>query len=203
MARLRLPHGRSWSRLICLSTCLLLAGGCVATQRQKMARFRPESSAGRVARVAPDSGVYKVKWRGGEGDEWKTLEGTKRIVRRGQRLGFESAPDGGVVAVAGNERFLLVGLPASAEQCAWYVKTEEETPFSKEVKQFARTVAGAVATGAVFVGVVALHAAADSLSHDHDGCDDCRRGRCRRHRDGRRRERGSDSAPDTKGSSGG
>ena len=96
-----------------LVTLLLVASlaGCSRGRLAFLERFRPAHGA--AERQAPRSAVYKVKVarKGADADDLHTLGGSRRFLRRGEPIGFRTAPGGAVVAVAGSEAFPLRTLP--------------------------------------------------------------------------------------------
>jgi hypothetical protein len=139
----------------------------------RVARFDlgPVAAGDGVTRVAPATAVYKVKFADGA-DELRSHGGTRRVVRRGEPLGFATSPEGQVLAVAGAERIPLDRLPESARFCVWQHKVERPTQFTKEVGKAVGTTGAVLGTAALVTGVVAVHVAAevveDAVSDDDD-----------------------------------
>ena len=147
-------------RALGLLSCLLMAGGCMKTQRQTFAKYRPGDDP--VTRTVSHSGVYKIKWTDGSSDEWRTAHFSKRLIREGDPIGFSTAPDGTVLATAGDETFPVADVPPTAKYCAWYYKHKEPTRLGRGLT----TVVGAAATTALFVGLGAMALGGDSLDDD-------------------------------------
>jgi len=144
---------------IVLIASMLLAG-CVRTREYKVARYEPGAAA--LAQPVPRDGVYLVSWKVRE--RYKPVDDTARYLTKGTAVGFETAPDGNVVAILGDER-LVVGEPLrKASYCCWYQKTEEPSQFAIEVTE-ALAVTG---LGAGFVGLIVLDAALDDDDDDDD-----------------------------------
>ena len=167
------------TRLVCLATWFgLVAGGCMQTRVDMVAKYHPGTPS-KLDRT-PDVGVYKIKFAAGEaGDELHTLHGSKRVLGKGQPLGFVHGKDGEVIAVAGEERF-PAKLPPGARFCVWYKKTKEPTEFAQGAAD-AGEFLGKAALGGVLVGGIVILSAAldlhdDDCSHglDRDRCDECR-----------------------------
>jgi hypothetical protein len=151
----------------------LCAGGCNSWKVTRLARFEPGRAAVRdVHRPAPRSAAYKVQYASASGDELRTLGGTRRIVGEGKTLGFTAAPDGTVVAVAGEEQIPLDKLPSSARFCVWTCKERRPTQFTREVGKAAGTVGGAALTGGAAVGIAALHIATHPPRRSDKECEE-------------------------------
>lgn len=171
----------------------LAACGCTSTHVTRVARFETARAADAVYTAAPASAAYKVKYADARGKGLKSVGGSKRIVRRGDPLGFATSPDGALVAVAGNERFPLDKLPPDARYCVWTAKEKRPTQFSREVGKATTTVATAALIGAIGMGAAYTELlAADDRD---DRCED--EGGNRRKRTRRRGYRwvGADAAP--------
>jgi hypothetical protein len=153
------------------------AGGCNTWKVTRVARFEPGQPARDVHRPAPQSAAYKVRYASASGDELRTVGGTKRIVGEGRTLGFTAAPDGTVIAVAGDEQIPLDRLPPSARFCVWTTKERRPTQFTREVGKAAGTVGGAALTGGAVVGVAALHVATHPPRRTDKECKERKRDR--------------------------
>jgi hypothetical protein len=185
-----------WTLPAALSILPLLAGGCTSTKTRRLARF----DAGRAApvlRPAPESGVYKVKYAGPAGHDLHAVGGTGRIVGEGEPIGFTTADDGTIVAVAGDDQIPLDRLPPAARYCVWSFKEKRATQFTREVGKATDTVgqAAAVAGGVALVGgLVVGNLYLDALAEE------IRRDRCEERDRHRRKSRGyrwvgAESAP--------
>jgi hypothetical protein len=166
-------------RVVYVATVVgLVAGGCTQTRVAMVAKYQPGTPS-RVDR-APEVGVYKIKYAAGPaGEEMHTLHGSKRLLGKGQPVGFVPGEDGQIIAVAGEERFPAM-FPEGTRFCVWYTKSEEPSDFALGAGDAAHKLGVAAVIGAV--GAVVVLGALDSLGHDH-----CRHGRdhedCRRCRD--------------------
>ena len=165
------------SRAVCLLTsfALVAAGGCTRTQVHTFAAY-PPGGPPKLDRT-PDVGKYKIKYSVADGEEMRTLHGSKRRLGAGQPIGFERGPEGELIAIAGEERFPAL-LPPDARYAVWYTKTKEQTEFAEAMNGFGSTALPVLAVG----GIVVVGLAAAALNDD-----DCRhnidRDKCRRCRD--------------------
>ena len=94
----------------------LVAGGCGAEERM-YGGFRVGSPE--VLTSAGHDGRYEVKWSAWDGGRLTAAAGTGRHVAAGTPVGFATGPAGHPVAVAGDERIPLDGLPAEARHLVW------------------------------------------------------------------------------------
>ena len=154
---MRHPHRtrRAWV-LLHAALLALTTAGCTSTRVTRVARFEPAGGAGAVHRPAPKSAAYKVKYASARGDGLHTVGGTKRIVGRGELLGFATSPDGKIVAVAGDEQLPLDNLPPGARYCVWTFKEKRPTQFSRELSKATATAASAAVVGVAVVGAASL-----------------------------------------------
>ncbi len=149
-----------------------LATGCVKTREYKVARY--EAGSQTLVQAVPRDGVYKVKWK--VRDDYRGVDHTTRYLTRGTPVGFETAPDGSVVALVGDERVAVGEAHRRATYCCWYQKSKEQTQFAREVQEALLTTAGV--TAIVGVGVI------DALVDDDDNdCDPAYLQRQRHRRD--------------------
>ena len=104
-----------------------LAGGCTST---KTVTVGPYASGDRpVIRHASETGFYKVQWLSADRREVRTCAGSKRLIVRGEPVGFDTGPNGQVTAIAGIEQFPLQDLPSDARYCQWQCTLRRETHF--------------------------------------------------------------------------
>jgi hypothetical protein len=163
-------HGHPVVLLVPLVLLPLLAGGCMSTRTRRVARYDTGPSIFAVERPAPRTGEYKVKYARA-GHDLHAAGGTKRIVGAGDPLGFMTAEDGTVVAIAGDERIPLPHLPATARYCVWSFKERGPTQFTKEVGKAtdaAATVTAFAGATALIAGLVAADVYLDSLDDKDD-----------------------------------
>ena len=152
----------------CIASFLIVAiatTGCVKTREYKVARYAPHGQP--ITQPIPRDGWYKVKWK--VRDEYKGVQDTERYLTRGTPVGFETAPDGNVVAIVDEDRVLVGAVNRKAKYCCWYQKRKEPTQFAKEMQR-TLTVAGGVAA---FTGLIVVEGVVNGLVDD----DDCDRGK--------------------------
>jgi len=157
--------------LLGLAVMLTAAGGCTSTQVFRMARFSPGQAVSEILDPAPKSAAYRVKYALADAKRLLPLPGAKRIVSEGDPLGFVTAPDGGVVAVAGPERIPLSNLPPSTRYCVWTTTDRRETQFTREMGKALATGIAVTADAAVIASEA--YAKTHGLDDDDDGDDDC------------------------------
>ena len=196
--------GRTHLALLLLALFVTGGSGCTRTRLTRVARFEPALASDAIYKSAPRSAEYKVKYAVAGGDGLKGVGGTKRIVRRGDALGFTTTPEGTVIAVAGQEQFPLDKMPASARYCVWVSREERPTQFTREVGKVAAVAATGVLVGAVGVGAIATGANAAALENyepDEDD-EDCEKKPRRRGRGYRWVGADGKPVPSTSGASG-
>jgi hypothetical protein len=152
--RFRLPV--AVRRVVVAMTVLGLVG-CADQGVHRLVPFFPGSTTTvKVQKKAPVTGVYRVKYATPDDVEKKGLpriDETLMYVRKGDRVGFYSTPEGQVVAFAGGEKFPLRDLPETAVFCVWTYRAQPETSdFGRQLSDALRGL-GAVA---LIAGVVAL-----------------------------------------------
>ena len=151
----RVRYLRPFACLILLSlpaTC-----GCTATRERSVARY--ELGAAAKVQQAPDSGIFKVKWASDAEGPFKTVTQTKRLVAKGEKVGFATDDGGRVIAVAGREWFPLDRLPKGARYCAWTYQVEKETKLSKGLRTAGKAIGDAALVTGGAAALVALEAA--------------------------------------------
>jgi hypothetical protein len=100
---------------LCVSAGLILSCGCAGRHWNVVGWFpvKPAERAGEkleVRNVAPASGVYKVKFAtrvDADEDDFHTYGGARRVLHRGDHVGFARDESGKVYAIAGAETFPL------------------------------------------------------------------------------------------------
>src|SRR5947209_20479572 len=105
----------STRRLPAWSFPLLLAAaicGCTAMRERSVARY--ELGAPAKVQQAPDSSIFKVKWASDGQGPFHSMAQTKRLIPKGEKVGFATDDGGRVIAVAGRESFPLDRLPKDA-----------------------------------------------------------------------------------------
>jgi hypothetical protein len=145
----------------------ILTTGCVKTREYKVARYEPRAQP--ITQPVPRDGWYKVKWK--VRDEYKGVDDTARYLTRGTAVGFETAPDGNVIAIVDEDRVFVGPANRKAKYCCWYRKTKEPTQFAKEMRR-ALTVSGEVAA---FIGLIIVEGVVNGLDDDDDDCNRSKR----------------------------
>ena len=172
--------------MLSLAVLVTSAGGCMSTRVLRVAQFAPGGETARVEHLAPTSAAYHVKYADATGKGLQNVGGTKRIVARGERLGFVAADDGRIFAIAGEEQIALDRLPVSARYCVWTTSDKRPAQFNREV---AKAVITGVTVTAVAVAVVTL-IVVEIYLNSHDDNERSKSGRRDRHH--QRRERPPD-----------
>ena len=166
MSRPRRGTGPLPFALMCLMIACL-GGGCTQTSVARVGPYRVGGES--LIRTAPATGVYSVQWRGDDIHRKVEVEGTRLVVVAGEPIGFETAADGRVVAVAGEKRLDLPALPASAKYCLWYHRFEQPSRSGEQALRVLQKTMLAVAVGALVVyGVWALLQPDDDRWFDED-----------------------------------
>ena len=142
----------------------MVMSGCTKTVVHRLAAYRPGEAA--KVQEAPVASVYKAKVYGRDG-KLHGIDGTERVLGKGQPLGFRTAQDGVVHAMAAGDS---VPLALTADRkVVWFTQYRRQTQFGKEVrkaKDFAGEVASIVGILALAGGLLALEASTQS--------DDCK-----------------------------
>ena len=128
-----------------------------------------------VKHLAPASGVYKVKFatqpNAADEDDFHTYGGARRVVRRGEVLGFSTDNDGRLYAIAGDETFPLRPRRGGHRAPAYLVWAYR--PEVRPVFDLGESIvdAGRLAfAGLLVIGVVALWLWAHSVDRDDRRC---------------------------------
>lgn len=158
---------------VCVS--LVFSCGCAGNRLHTMAWFPAFASGGEVKQVAPESGVYKVKFstrlHDDDKDDLHTLGGTRRVLRQGDFIGFAKDKDGQLYAIAGSEKFPVRQKPGARRVPAYFVwsyKTED--PVKLEASEWLGDFGRVVFVVAVVAGVGALVLWSWSQEDDDCGC---------------------------------
>jgi hypothetical protein len=160
----------SWSRmprgvLVGALSISLASAGCTKTIDHRIARYQPGAQP--TTRPVPAVAFYKVKVYGRDG-QLHGIDGTERLLQKGDVVGFRTGDDGIVHAVANTDVFPLPPT-LRGRKVVWTAQYERQTQFGREVSK-ALTTGGELAAGAAVVGLfaasVALTAAADDESDD-------------------------------------
>ena len=160
--------------ILLVAASVTLAPGCAARHRATIAWFpvrAPVANAPQqVKQSAPESAVYKVKFatRPNAGpDDFHTYGGARRVLRRGETVGFSHGPDGLVHAIAGDETIPLrprAGRKRVPAYLVWSYRPAEH--HTDEVGEALATAGKAVVIGAAAVGLLALWLWAQSQDDD-------------------------------------
>jgi hypothetical protein len=147
--------------------------GCVKNGIERVARYEPGVTGGPgVEHVAPASTVYKVKYADVARGELKTVPGSRRGLDYGDRLGFRTADDGTLLAVAGSEVFPLDVPAARVHHVVWCRQVKKPRQFFVETGRVAQgTLEGAGYVAGKFAEA-GLNAALHTDDGDDEDCDD-------------------------------
>jgi hypothetical protein len=140
--------------------------GCVKTVTHKVAKFTPAEATGPTTRPVPEAAVYKVKVKKQGEDEYHGVDGTRRLLRAGEVVGFRRGEDGVLYAMAGKEEVAL-GQGEDWERLVWFTQRKKQTQFSREVNKVADTAANVAGV----VGMIAVEGAVNAAL-GKDDCDD-------------------------------
>jgi len=166
-----MPNNASSSRRAFVGVLVLtmLATGCTRRVVHKVARFDPAGSENLAptSQPVPKVAVWKVKVRGHVEKDYHGIDGTERLLQRGDVVGFHRDEDGVTYAVA-NREMIPLSLTAEHRRVVWYASIEEQTQFGRELAEVV-DFAVAVGAGATVVGVVILVLALSSGDDDECG----------------------------------
>jgi len=112
--------------VLLLSIALLLIGPACGPRMSERTHARYLVGAPFKYRPADPGGVYQVKWAPAEEGPWTVMPGTARTVAQGELLGFVLGENGTLTAVAGEQRFSIVPLPADAKIFVWSTEFERK-----------------------------------------------------------------------------
>jgi hypothetical protein len=168
---------RGLALLVALSVAT--APGCAGRGRATVAWFpvRPpaEGEPREVTQAAPESAVYKVRFAtraDAAPDDFHAYGGARRVLRRGDAVGFAHGPDGLVYAIAGDEAFPLrprAGGKRTPAYLVWsYRPADHRSNHLGEFGQGLLDTGKLILIGAAIVGLVALWLWAEF--HDDDDC---------------------------------
>jgi hypothetical protein len=141
----------------------LVSSGCTKTVNHRIPRYRAGSEP--TTKPVPQVALYKVKIYDRDGRSLHGIDGTERLLQKGELVGFHTDDAGVVYAVANNDTFALPPTLPRDRKIVWAAQYKRQTQFGKEVEK-ALVTAGTVAVGAAIIAI-ALY----SLSHPDD-CDD-------------------------------
>jgi uncharacterized membrane protein YgcG len=158
-----------------VAVVFLAAGvaGCMKNGIERVARYQPGAGDQRsVVGVATASSAYKVKYADVARGELKTVRGSRRELDYGDCLGFRTADDGTLLAVAGAEVFPL-DVPADrVHHVVWCRRVKKPRQFFVETGRVAQgTLEGAGYVAGKFAEA-GLNAALHTDDDDDGDCDD-------------------------------
>jgi hypothetical protein len=133
-------------KLVVWTLVALSLSGCTKTVITKLAAYQPGAHA--TTQPIPVTNAYIVKVYGRDG-QLHGIDGTARVLRQGDPVGFHTDDAGVVHAVADGESFDLP--PTRGQKVVWYTMYEKQTQFGKEVNR-ALVVGGQAAGVAAIVG---------------------------------------------------
>jgi hypothetical protein len=143
----------------------LAGSGCVRTVTYRAARFEPGVAALPTTQPVRTAAVWKVKVRGNGEKEYHGIDGTERLLQRGDVVGFRRGEDGVVYAVANRDQIPLA-LTDDHERVVWQAKEKKPTEFAEGVADVVAMMAGAVMVAGIGVGLGALWLISEDLEHD-------------------------------------
>jgi hypothetical protein len=127
----------------------ILCAGCTKTRTANVARYYPANEqASQPVRYA---GNYVAKWKARGDDKLKSIPGSERYVRAGERLGFQRAEDGMLVGLHEEQVVLLADLPRKARYVTWQNRQTVETQFSREMQEIGEVTGQVILIGGVVV----------------------------------------------------
>ncbi|MEA2735381.1 MAG: hypothetical protein QOE14_1832 [Humisphaera sp.] len=127
----------------------IVTSGCTRTITHQIAKYEPGKTAGPTTRPVPSVAMWKVKVRERGEKEYHGIDGTERWLQQGDIVGFRTAEDGVVYAVA-NRDVIPLELTSEHRRVVWYASKEKPTRFGRTMDAALR-VTGAVAFGAGMV----------------------------------------------------
>ena len=147
-----MTHAPSWTLAIAAALALT-SPGCIKTTTHKLARLQPTAAVPTTQPVR-ESGAYHVRVREPGKKDYRRVDGTWRLLRAGDPVGFARGQRGELYAIAGADRLPLCDL-GDWERLMWYTAYPEQTQFSREVNE-AVAAAGNAAGAAAIITVNAL-----------------------------------------------
>jgi hypothetical protein len=166
-----MPKRWSWRRHVVIAALVgsLAGSGCVRTVTHRAARFEPQNTAVEpTTQPVRTAAVWKVKVRGQGEKDYHGIDGTERLLQRGDVVGFRRGDDGVVYAVVNRESIPLA-LTDEHARVVWQTKERKTTDFGEAVTDIVVFTGGALGVAAMAVGLGALWVIAASA--DDDECD--------------------------------
>jgi hypothetical protein len=131
--------------------------GCTKTYRNKSARYEIGAPPVGERIVQPD--VYQVKWVAA--GSLQVLPHTDHYLNAGDTVGFETTPDGTLIAYAGVHRHELPPLPPDARSLVWHSQRTKSTAFGRTMSAALPALAEGLAEVGPDIAVAAIPHHAD------------------------------------------
>ena len=166
-----MPHRWSLRRHVVVAALVgsLLSSGCVRTVTHRAARFEPTKvAAAPTTQPVRTAAVWKVKVRGHGEKAYHGIDGTERLLQRGDVVGFRRGEDGVVYAVANRDQIPLALTDAHA-RVVWQAKETKPTGFGEAATAVGQVTMYVLGGAAIVAGVGALLFLA--ATSDDDECD--------------------------------
>jgi hypothetical protein len=138
------------------------------TVTHRAARFEP---GGAVATATPTTqpvrtaAVWKVKVRERGEKDYHGIDGTERLLQRGDVVGFRKGDDGVIYAVVNKEEIPLA-LTSDHRRVVWQAKTEKPTDFGRGMAEVIVLTTDAVMVVGVAVGLGAMWLISQDAEND-------------------------------------
>jgi hypothetical protein len=146
-----------------LLTSSLLATGCTKTMTHQLARYQPTGVVSTTQPV-PAMAMYKVKVYGRDG-QLHGIDGTERLLQKGDFVGFRTDDVGQVQAIANRDVFALP--PVKGRKVVWVGQSTRQTQFGREVYKALNTGA-AIAAGAGAMALIGAVAYLESAGYEDE-----------------------------------
>lgn len=136
-------------RCVALITLAAFIAGCARTRTANVSRYYPAS--GQASQSVRYTGQYVAKWKARGDDKLKSIRGSERFVRAGERLGFQRLENGQLAGVHEGEVVLLTDLPKNARYVTWQNRQKVQTQFAREMEEFGHVAGQVILIGGVVV----------------------------------------------------
>jgi hypothetical protein len=163
-----MPKRWSWRRHVVIAALVgsLAGSGCVRTVTHRAARFEPQNTAVEpTTQPVRTAAVWKVNVRGQGEKDYHGIDGTERLLQRGDAVGFRR----GVVYAVVNRESIPLALTDEHARVVWQTKERKTTGFGEAVTDIVVFTGGALVVAGMAVGLGALWVIAASA--DDDECD--------------------------------
>ncbi len=151
-------------------SCAIFCTGCTKTRVTTLGRN--ESLVCETSQRAKYIGTYTALWTESDRKHLHEIPGSDRFVHTGERLGFKRLGDGQVIAVHGDVRLPLNGVPATAKYVVWRNTAKVRTQFGREVDKVGEGTLHVVqGTALVLIGVGVAALVIYVVLHPSDDCD--------------------------------